>query len=278
MNTAKLFLTALLLVLGLDLAACASAAPPPAIPVAPRARLVRPGQFRLGVLDFGTSNTNVGPSVFKLVDPAKAIPALLAAELKKGKRFSVHEGGGIRVGGGAMAETVALDYVDAYVNGTLVSDAPAETCFELRVHNAVNHEVLFARNACVGAQRSDTTYVPDRAAVTRLADEVSRAIKEVGNAKVTAVEGKLVYIDKGADSDLMRGMVATVTATGDATQNEKTHEAIMRLTGVNPATLRSAREPVIVGMIYLFNVQRDYSVGVLYAGDYAIPGDTVDFR
>lgn len=268
---------AVLLLALLALGGCMpSKQPPVPSPLMPRARLLRPSQFRIGVLDFGSSANDTDQK--HNVAPAKALPAMLASELKKGGRFSVHEGGGIRAGGGAISEQQALQHVDAYVSGTIVSESDKETCFEVRLANAESHEILFAKNACVGVTRSDTTYAPDRAAMTRLAEELSRTVKEVGNAKVTAVDGRLIYLDKGEDADIMRGMVAVVTATGDATTDDKLHTAVAKYTKVTPDKLKSAKEPVIVGALYIVSVEKDYAIGVLYDGDYVVPGDTLFFR
>ena len=258
-------------------AGCARGKLPPLVaPVTPRRRLLRSGNFRLGVLDFGSSDKEGQPG--QNVYLTKAIPAMLATELKSAGRFAVHEGGGIRASGGAMAEQSAHEVVDGYVSGTVTSETAAETCFDVRLSNAFTQEILYAKSACIPVTRGAGTAAPDRAAVKRVADELSRAVKEVGNARVTAVDSKFVFISKGSESDVLPGMVAILVATGDASQSADRHKEIHLMTKVDPEAFDSAKVAVIIGEIAIVSVEKDYSVGVLYNGDYALPGDTAFFK
>ena len=49
--------------------------------------------------------------------------------------------------------------------------------------------------------------------------------------------------------------------------------------GITPGhTWPTEATPIVVGEIYIVSVEDQYSVGVLYRGSYAIPGDTVFFK
>lgn len=258
------------------LAACGPGLLPPVLaPAARRSRLVRSSSFRLGVLDFGSGGEGTGAE--SSVHLTKAIPAMVATELKLGARFAVHEGGGIRAGGGAIHESAAHNFVDAYMSGTVTAESATQACFDLRITNAFTHEVIFAKSACVPLTRSPGI-TPDRAAIKRVAEEITRAIKEVGNAKVTAVDGQFIFVNKGAEADVLPGMVAIVIATGDASVVEDRHRQVQALTKVNPASFDSAKVQVIIGEIAIVSVEKTYSVGLLHQGDYALPGDTVFFK
>jgi hypothetical protein len=246
--------------------------PPTPTPSPARARMLVQKQFRLGTLDFGGSEIG------------DALPAMLLTELRALGRFSVKEGGGIRTGrgdaslGAALSEKTASEYVDGYLSGTITSRDAQQVCFDVRLSNAVNHEVLFAKSTCAPLQSAADTMLPDRDAIKRLADEITRAIKQVGHGKVTAVDGELVFIDKGADADVMPGMVAYVVGTGDSVSEPAIHMSVKDYTGIDPAQLVGAATPVVVGTVYIASVEKEYSVGLLFLGDYALPGDTVFFK
>jgi hypothetical protein len=309
-------------VLGLG---CSQAARPPTpVPARARERLVVHKQFRIASFDFGR---NVDEHFNPLTE---ALPAMLLTELRKTGRFEIYEGGNLRVhvsGGETLTESNAWRYVDGYVSGTITSEDAARVCFDVRLANSVNHEVLYAAAACADLMREAPTpsaapataatpaaagsepappvqsppvqpppvqpppvlgpkaprgvvpaMIPDRKALERVAQELTRAIKNVGNGKVTAADGQLVFVDKGVEADVMPGMVAYVVATGDAVKDPSVHKTVAAVTGVDPARLAGAITPVIIGEMYIVSVEKGHSVGRLFRGDYVLPGDTVFFK
>lgn len=254
-------------------------------PQQPRKRILIQREFRLGTLDFGRA---AGDSH----ELSTVIPAMLLTELRDGGRFSIYEGGSIRAGGRIASygggnvrvesmkslplnEDNASEYVDGYLSGTVTTLSAPQACIDLRLSNAVTHEVLYARAACVPVAADGHV---DRPAVKRIAEEVARAIKQVGNGKVTSADGGLVFCDKGAQAGVSRGMVAYLVATGDTVSDAAIHREVQRYTGVDPAQLAMVATPVIVGEMYIVSVEDQYSVGLLYKGSYALPGDTVFFK
>ncbi|MBI4700985.1 MAG: hypothetical protein HY744_07470 [Deltaproteobacteria bacterium] len=278
----RALLPALLLVVA---GACEFPKPPVPVPTKPRERLLVQKQFRLGAFDFGRN-------VDQKFDPlAEALPAMLLTEIRKEGRFSVYEGGNIRAHrpkGEALNEANAAEHVDGYLSGTITKQSDSEICFDVRLANAVNHEVLYAATACAplapataavpGQPRGEPAMAPDREAMGRVAKDLSRAIKQVGFGQVTSVDGKLVFVDKGAEADVMPGMVAYLVATGDSVRDPAVHANVKDFTGVDPTALTMATTPVTVGEMYVVSVEKAYSVGLLYRGDFALPGDTVFFK
>ena len=267
------------------LAAClASSMAPLVAPQQPRTRVLIQREFRLGTLDFGRA---AGDSH----ELSTVIPAMLLTELRDEGRFSVYEGGGIRTGsrlGGSagnnlqenpkslpLNEENARQYVDGYLSGTVTTLSAQQACLDLRLSNAVTHEVLYARAVCVPVAGDGRV---DRTAVKRIAEEVARAIKQVANGKVTSADGRLVFCDKGTQAGVSRGMVAYIVATGDTVSDAAVHGEVQRYTGVDPAQLATVAAPVIIGEMYVVSVEDKYSVGYLYQGSYALPGDTVFFK
>lgn len=261
------------------LTACLNGSMPLTSPQQPRQRILIQRQFRLGTFDFGRTTGDTH-------DLSTVIPAMLLTELRDGGRFAIYEGGSIRTGGhvniradGAKSlplnEENASDHVDGYLSGTLTTLAGQQACFDLRLSNAVTHEVLYTRAACVAVVADGRV---DRAAVKRIAEEITRAIKQVGNGKVTGADGRAVFCDKGAQAGVSRGMVAYLVGTGDTINDAGIHREVQRYTSVDPAQLATVATPVIVGEMYIVSVEEQYSVGLLYKGSYALPGDTVFFK
>jgi predicted regulator of Ras-like GTPase activity (Roadblock/LC7/MglB family) len=244
--------------------------PPTPPPVGARQRLVVQEQFRLGALDFGADGI------------ADALPAMLLTELAKLERFSVYEGGGIRSNkelGSAITEDAAFQYTDGYVSGTITSREADKVCFDVRLSNSVNHEVLFAQATCAGVQiAGDSKMIPDRAAIARLAEEITRTIKQVGDAKVVSVDGPLVVVAKGKDAGVIPGMVAYVVGTGETLADEALHKSVLQYGAVDAAELQGVSSRVVVGEIYVVAVEEKQCLGRLYRGDYVLPGDTVFFK
>jgi hypothetical protein len=268
------------------LAACAGTEPTPLVaPQQPRERRNVQREFRLGTFDFG----KVGPDPHEL---GAVIPAMLLTELHEAGRFSIYEGGAIRMGGRAvyyggaqprsdgskgppLDEGNAVNYVDGYLSGTITTLGEEQACLDVRLSNAVTHEVLYSRDLCIDMAAGGRV---DRAALGLLAEDIGRAIKKVGNGKVISAEGEFVYCDKGAKSGVRRGMVAYLVGTGDTVPDGKMHREVQRYTRVDPAQLSTMEGLIIVGQMYILSAEEDYSVGVLYQGTYALPGDTVHFK
>jgi curli biogenesis system outer membrane secretion channel CsgG len=250
-------------------AACASVSVPLVSPQHPRQRILVQREFRLGTFDFGKAAGEAS-------ELGDIIPAMLLTELRDGGRFAIYEGGNIRTGGSEpLNEGNASQYVDGYLSGTLTTVGGQQACLDLRLSNAVTHEVLYTRSVCIAVE--DDRRV-DRGAVKRIAEEIARAVKQVGNGKVTSTDGQIVFCDKGSRAGVSRGMVAYIVATGDTVADRAIHDEVQRYTGVDPAQLSTVAAPVIVGEMYVVSVDERYSQGLLYKGNYVLPGDTVFFK
>jgi hypothetical protein len=259
-----LFLVALLV------AGCQPRQPPTPIPPQARPRLQLHKLFRLGAFDFGRGpdeKNNLG----------QALPAMLLGELQETGRFSIHEGGNIRQHE-ALNEGTAKDLVDGYLSGTITSESASQVCFDVRLANAVNHQVLFTRTTCIGYQAGDRLMVPQREPLKRLAEDIARAIKQVGYAPVLSADGDLVFVEKGASVGVVPGMVAYLVSTGDTIHDKAVHVAVKEFTGVDPAYSLTVSTPVVIGEIYILSVEDKYCVGVRYRGSYVLPGDTAFFK
>lgn len=236
----------------------------------PRQRLVVEREFRLGTFDFGRASGDGG-------DLSNIIPAMLATELRANARFSIYEGGNIRSDeqNELLNEKNAKNYLDGYLSGTITLASPQQTCFEVRLSNAVSYEVLYSRSSCVALGERGQV---DRSAVKRIAEEIERAVKKIGYGKVTSSDGKMVFFDKGTRSGVSRGMVAYIVATGDTVADVDVHRAVQSYTETEPSRLATAAVPVVVGEIYVSAVEEEYSTGILYNGEYVLPGDTIFFK
>ena len=243
--------------------------PPTPISERARTRWLLTKHFRLAVFDFGTAKdaaTN---------DAARAVPAQLLTALRKDGRFSLYDGGNLRVdraGHEALAEATAEGGVDGYLTGTITSVSGSEACFEVRLANATNHEVLYARSSCakIVGKASDQ--------VDRIAAELSRAIKRIGYATVTSVDGKLIFLDKGVESGVLAGMVAYLVSSGDSVKDRATHQWVREYTGVDQAASVFGRTEVVVGNLVIIEAGPKFSVAKLSLGDYALPGDVAQFK
>ena len=246
---------------------------PVPLPDGPRTTMVIQKTFRIGTLDFGTTSKDQESQL------NKSVPAALLTELKHTDRFSIYEAGAIRAQG-LFSEGNADALVDAYLSGKITRVTSREVCFDVWLSNAHSHEVLYAQSMCAkltagtGEVSDSGTRDVDREAVQRLAQEVARSVKKVGSGQVTSVNDDLVYIDKGAQSDVLAGMVAYLVATGDTTKDEGIHKMVAEFSGTKPVGLPDA----VVGQVYIVSVEPDYCVGRLFRGDYALPGDTVFFK
>lgn len=263
-----------LCMLGLLSASCALATRPPLpTPSAPRERLVVRKEFRVGAFDFGRTSSE-DESEVRL---REAVPAILLTQIQEEGRFAVYEGGNIR-GPETLNETTASKFVDAYLSGTITSLTKSQICFDVRLSNAYSHEVLYATQACAQVTARDETVDIDREALQRLATDISRAVKKVGNGQVLSVDSSLIVIDKGADAGIIPGMVGYVVATGQTVEDPKVHDEVRQLTGYSAASSRTAGLPVIVGELYVVSVEKDFCVAVRISGSYILPEDTVYFK
>jgi curli biogenesis system outer membrane secretion channel CsgG len=271
------------LVLGVLLFSCTKQAQPPVpLPSKARARFYVPKQFRLATFDFGrraASAQNEKGAPTSTGGLEAAIPAILLTELRESGRFLVYEGGNIRGNGGeALNEKTASEFVDGYLSGTITSEFKDKVCFDVRLQNAHNHEVLFAKNMCAGYSSSANLMQPEREAIKRVAEEISRVIKQVSYGQVVSADGHLVFVNKGKKHDVGRGMVAYLVSTGDSFRDPNVHTLVRDYTGVDPAAGAAGSTPVVVGEIYIVSVEDDFSIGLLFKGDYALPKDTVFFK
>jgi hypothetical protein len=206
---------------------------------------------------------------------------MLLTELKDIGRFNIFDGGNIRIGDGKepINETTAKNHnIDGYLTGTITGVTSSQVCFDARLVNANNHEVLYAQSSCVNYRGQLATGSPDRSGIRRFAQDVSRAIKKVSHAKVLSADGQVVFISKGKSAGVIRGMDAYIVATGDSVATASIHQTVEEQTGVDPGALSTSKAPVVVGHIYVIEVHKDYCLGWLYRGDYALPGDTVYFK
>ena len=261
---------------------CKTTFPPLPQPTATRARLIIQREFGVAAVEFGRQNVEKDASPVNL---ANAIPAALLRQMREVGRFSMFDGGGLRLDGPqkglvrnaqtrtglALNETTANRFVDAYLSGTLLSSNGTQVCFNVRLANAVNHEVLYAANTCVAS-------AGDRRALRRLAEDISRSVKRIGNAQVKSVYGKRIIVDKGGNSGIIRGMAAYVVATGENVTDPKIHQQVQAATGFNTQETITAGSDVVVGELYVSEVNPDFAVCYMYKGDYLVPGDTVYFK
>jgi hypothetical protein len=235
-----------------------------------RTRISAEPEFRLGAFDFGRA-AGEGSELGNI------IPAMLLTELRNGGRFSIYEGGNIRSDEQyePLSEKNAKTYLDGYLSGTITLVTAQQACFELRISNAVNYEVLYGRNACIpmGDKRQ-----MDRGAVKRIAEDIERALKKIGYGKVMSSDGKVVFLDKGSQSGVTRGMVACIVASGDSVSDPEIHRAVQSYTQAQSERLLTSDARMVVGEIYVTAVEKEYSVGVLYNGEYVLPGDSVFFK
>lgn len=247
----------------------------------PRAQQVSGGKkFRVGFFSFADS-----PS-------GRALPAMLLTELQETGRFQIFEGGGIRVGGQDLApltEGTASDFVDGYLSGTITKLSPKEICFSIRLSNALVHQVLYDRSVCSPVEaRSSEILVPSKEKLEALAQDVARSIKEIRSSTITGVDDAMVYIDVGATSGVIPGMVGYVLGTGSSVGDQDITESVMEYTGAESVTSAGYGDnELIVGGVYIVSVGEESCAGIFYRegvpieereAPYAIPGDTVYFK
>lgn len=245
--------------------------PEPTIPTVAanhaRKRISAAREFRLGVFDFGNGASNAG-------NLADVIPAMILTELRYGARFSLFEGGTIRLSGDPLNESNAKEHVDGVLSGTITMVSSHQACFDLRLANAVNYEVLYSRNVCVPVVEQRLS---ERSSMKRVAEDIERSIKRVAYGKVTSADGNVVFCDKGSNAGVLRGMVAYVVATGDVVQDPEIHRSVHAYTSATDTpTIGSA--PGVIAEMYIIAAEPEYSVGIIHRGSYMVPGDSVFFK
>jgi hypothetical protein len=301
--------TSMILMSSMILAGCVRVATgvPIASPGQVRQPLVVGKKFRVVVLDFGSKDEGKEESTAYL---ERTLPAMILKELRnpahgadgekrqveekrkddekpedgKNPRFAIYDGGIARWREAAISEANAKEFADAYLTGTIVARRAEEVCFEVRLANAVNHQVLFVSKVpiCAKLKTSEASAYPRVAeeAATKLEAQLSDAVLKIGNGKIVSANGKLVTINMGRKSHVLPGMPGYIVDTGVSTNNPAIDEVVRAYTALPVEDPRNTHKPPpdIVGEVYVLSVEEDYSVGLLFRGDYALPGDTVYFK
>lgn len=271
--------------------ACSTTDLPP-LPTPTRARptIVVRTEFRVGVFDFfpqddGEKGTDSQLGANSMV--LAAVSSMLLTELRDLGRFSVYQGRNVdvhlkgpTVGAETLNESTASNYVDAYLTGALTGLDASKVCFDFRLSNAWTHEVLYSLGACIPSSKQvGGGFEIDRSSVRRVAEELSRSVRRVGNGRVTAVDGNLVEIDKGAEAGVQRGMFGYLSATGNSQKNPDVHDQVRAYTALDSRELLlGGAFETLVGELYIVSVEREASMGLLIKGGYGLPGDTVFFK
>ena len=280
----------ILLLLSILSAACIphrTGMPPIVSPGRVRQTLVVGKQFRVVVFDFGSKDDSKQENNAYL---ERALPAMILSSLKKETvgprdhqipRFAVYDAGIARRNQAIIEEKNANEFADAYLTGTIVGRRTDEVCFEARLANAVNHEVLFvaATPTCAKLKPGDAGAHPKiaEAAIVALAAEITKAVLTIEKAKILSADGKLVVVDKGSDAGVLAGMPAYIVDTGVATADPAVAKLVGEYSTV-PEAESVERAPAIIGEIYVLSVERKHCLGLLFRGDYALPGDSVYFK
>jgi len=261
--------------------------PPIARPSRIRQPLIVGKQFRVVVLDFGTTVSEREESTAYL---ERALPAMILAALSKETygpsdhkipRFALYDGGIARRNEAVIEEQNASDVADAYLTGTIVARRADEVCFEARLANAINHQVLFVAPTatCAKLKPADAGGYPkiaEQAGLT-LAVDIGKAIQKIGDGKILSADGKLVILNQGRDAHVLPGMPAYIVDASQSQNDDALDKWVSSYTTI-PAGEVSERPPAVVGEIYVLSVEETYSIGLLFKGDYAVPGDTVYFK
>lgn len=309
MNTQRL---ASLVCLPLLLAMFPGCAPvrPLVSPLRPRTPLLVSRALRVGILDFGRAGSPEGQHarVTATVSAASQLFTALAKRTTDMPRFTLFDHGNLRSGGPLTEGNAGRPpfELDVLLTGTLLSptDQQAGACYDVRLINAVSNELI----------RSYGRYCPDQAkggtSAENLADGIAK-LEQGSQATVTSVQGRMVIIDKGRKSNVLRGTVARLVAGGDtmlslhkvqgrateaaerlretAPRRKEMRERVMRYSGAaqEPTLERMTIElqgheerliEEVVGEIYIAAVEENHSVGVLFRGEYALRGDLVFFK
>lgn len=282
---------------------------PLVMPTPPRTPLLAYKQYRLGVLDFGKAapserhpSDRVGPTVSGpsriFTQLARELNPLTAAEPP---RYTFFDHGTLQAGGPLTAQNAYKQYkLDAYLTGTVRT---GDRCYDLRLVNAVSQEIISSYPGyCEGEEAKVTNQL------------ITEPLKNPGVAVVSSVQGQFVIINRGYDKlkSMRSGMMARLLAGGDTLlaissrvskaepqtpesmiekskfQREDIRLRVRNFTQVDPSRVPERiklRRPgipeiveEIVGEIYVASVEKEYSIGILFNGDYALPGDLVVFK
>jgi hypothetical protein len=261
--------------------------PPIAPPGHVRQTLHTGKRLRIVVLDFGAKpETNADTEKAAL---ERTIPAMMLAELKKARefsdpsepteRFEVYDGGIERRQKAEIEEGNAHEVADAYLTGTLLSRKEGKVCFEVRLVNAVNYQVLTVRSACARVRNEQAGTDPvEPEPVMAIIDEIGRAMQPLQAGTVLSADGKLLIVNRGRALGVLPGRIAYLVDRGIADPDKNVTTWVHRYASI-PAFENEVRAPApIVGELYVLSVEKDYSVGLLYKGDFAVPGDVVQFK
>lgn len=245
MATMVIVKRSLSLIVFLSLVSCGTlSAPPIAKPAPVRPALSVYEHFRIGALNFGDAREygmRTNEQSTPVDNMGRMLPAMLLSELETTGRFAVYEAGAIRAGSGfkpVLSEATATGMVDGYLSGTITGwdTTLGQVCADVRLSNAYNHEIMHTSHLCMTASISPDKMGIDRASLKKLAQEIARAVKRIGYARVIGAEGRRVLVDKGTRNGIKRGMVAYLRDTGSAEQDTIVHAFVSEFTGVaNPA-------------------------------------------
>lgn len=237
-----------------------------------RSRFLVRSKLRLVVLDF-SSVEGTG----ELDRLARSIPAVLLTELMRNGRFEVVDGGNLRQTAKheAITEQTAKQVAEFYLTGTVISENPS--CVDVRVANAYNHSVIYSNDTCLGQK----TIARDK--LMRLAADIGSSIRQIENVRVTGVDqvhdNQIVLMDRGAKHGVQVGMVGYILGEADTVPTVS-----LSTIPINEQVLTFAdagedvpASPIVVGTLYVINVEKESCTGVLTGGDYALAGDVVHF-
>lgn len=245
--------------------------PTPA-PLPARKRLIPYEKLRIGVLEFS--------SPYSDKDHGKSFPAVLMKELRKSNRFLIEEVAGFS----GRVEGSGDKYLDMYISGSILRSSGSEACAEVRLVNAQNHEVIAAFSPCGLGELDNTVAGITKLFVKEKDSEAGEgeAAKKRGGIKlgsIVSVDGEVVVIDLGSKNLIRRGMVASTHAKGEYVEqsNVPLRKALLAYAGEAKSVARHFHNDV-VGSVYIVSVEPEYSIGVFYGGDYATPGDEVEFK
>lgn len=279
------------------------------MPTPARPPLLTAKEYRLGVIDFGKaapSDTHPSDRVGPTVTGPSRIFTHLARELNpvpaaEPPRYTFFDHGTLRAGGPLNEQNAYKAHqLDAYLTGTVRT---GDHCHDLRLVNAVSHAII---SSYAGYCEGEESTVAGRLIIDPL--------KNPGVAVVSSVKGTVIVINRGYDKlkAMRSGMMARLVAGGDTLlaiasradraqpqtpeamiassgrQRELVRQRVRAFTGVDPAQVpvrsKLRRGEIgeiveeVVGEIYIASVEREYSIGILFQGDYALPGDLVVFK
>lgn len=115
--------------------------------------------------------------------------------------------------------------------------------------------------------------------IVNLADDIARRLSRIDDARVVKTDDKIIRINKGRKAGVFRGGVAYLREIGQAEADPTTYKEIVEaFPSTSTETSSKPGEHVVVGEVYILSVEDDFCTGVLFSGDYALPGDHVVFK